>query len=573
MACISSRTYGTVAAPPDPASLHARRQSIRRWSIIASSTVLLLIVAIVSAVSITHNKSSNNDDGEIGGPSPTLSTSVKALCSSTLYPASCLTTLNPIANSSQALDPMKLFRFSVQTAITELSSASNRLKNLDVKATTNSNYSSQALSACYELIDLAIDQLDNSISSSSSSNLITDDDVRSWMSAAITYQETCIDAFEATPPYLKDMVSLSLKNSSEFASNSLAIFNQVSSLFGSVGGVVNGGDFPSWVTSKDRKLLQKSSEDPRVTADIVVAKDGSGKYKTIKAALAAVPEKSKKRTVIYVKKGVYYENVKVEKYTWNLMMVGDGMGATVVSGNLNVVDGTPTFQSATFAVFGKGFIGRDMCFRNTAGASKHQAVALMSDSDQSAFYRCRFDAYQDTLYTHSMRQFYRDCDIYGTVDFIFGNAAVVLQNCNIYPRRPLPGQQDTITAQGKVDPNQNTGISIHQCAVQPLGDLSGVRVYLGRPWKAYSTTMFMKSSISGVVDPAGWLPWTGNSAPDTIFYAEYENFGAGASTKNRVKWKGLRSLNARQAGRFTAGGFIGGEAWIGKAGVPFQSGL
>jgi hypothetical protein len=94
------------------------------------------------------------------------------------------------------------------------------------------------------------------------------------------------------------------------------------------------------------------TKDLRSKADIVVAKDGSGKYKTISEALKHVPNKSNKRTLIYVKKGIYYENVRVEKTKWNVMIVGDGMTASVVSGRLNVVDGTPTFSSATF---GKGF--------------------------------------------------------------------------------------------------------------------------------------------------------------------------------------------------------------------------
>ncbi len=99
------------------------------------------------------------------------------------------------------------------------------------------------------------------------------------------------------------------------------------------------------------------------------------------------------------------------------------------------------------AVVGDGFIARDITVQNTAGAANHQAVALRSGSDLSVFYRCSFEGYQDTLYVHSQRQFYRECDIYGTVDFIFGNAAVVIQNCNIYPRYP-PNKTNTITAQG-----------------------------------------------------------------------------------------------------------------------------
>ena len=82
-------------------------------------------------------------------------------------------------------------------------------------------------------------------------------------------------------------------------------------------------------------------------------------------------------------------------------------------------------------------------------------MAARNGADLSTFYHCSFEGYQDTLYTHSLRQFYRECDIYGTVDFIFGNAAVVFQDCNIYPRLPLQGQFNaiSITAQGGTDPN------------------------------------------------------------------------------------------------------------------------
>ncbi|CAN1139838.1 Putative pectinesterase/pectinesterase inhibitor 24 [Linum perenne] len=215
------------------------------------------------------------------------------------------------------------------------------------------------------------------------------------------------------------------------------------------------------VLEKDEKVLRRK-------ADVVVAKDGSGKYKTIGEALKEVPKKSKKkRFVIYVKKGVYKENVRVEKNMWNVVMVGDGMDATVVTGSRNVVDGTPTFSTATFAVLGKGFIARDMGFINTAGPSKHQAVALMCNGDMSVFYRCNFDAFQDTLYPHANRQFYSHCNISGTVDFIFGNSAVIIQNSNILPKVPMKGQKNTITAQGKTDPNQNTGIVVHNCNVVP----------------------------------------------------------------------------------------------------------
>ena len=119
---------------------------------------------------------------------------------------------------------------------------------------------------------------------------------------------------------------------------------------------------------------------------------------------------------------------------------------------------------------GDGFIARDITIRNTAGAANQQVVALRSGSYLSVFYRCSLEGYQDTLYVHSQGQFYRECDIYGTVDFIFGNAAVVLQNCNIYACYP-PNETNTLTAQGRTDLNQNTGISIHDCTVKAASDL------------------------------------------------------------------------------------------------------
>ncbi|KAL6010505.1 Pectinesterase 3 [Asimina triloba] len=224
---------------------------------------------------------------------------------------------------------------------------------------------------------------------------------------------------------------------------------------------------------------------------------------------------------------------------------------------------------------GRNFMARDMKFENTAGPSKHQAVALRSGSDRSVFHRCAFDAYQDTLYAHSNRQFFRDCDITGTVDFIFGNAAVVFQSSTIRPRQPDLRQMNTITAQGKADPNQNTGISIQGCQIQALGNVSAP-TFLGRPWKPYSTTIIMQTGISNVVDPAGWLPWESSSVepPKTIFYAEYENTGPGAILASRVKWAGYYpTITKEQASKFTVNSFIQGNEWLPPTGVTFASTL
>ncbi|KAB2627256.1 pectinesterase/pectinesterase inhibitor 24 [Pyrus ussuriensis x Pyrus communis] len=568
----SIKSYGKIDES-EQARLDNRRKTRTRVAIISLSSIVLVCVVVAAVVGTTvHNKSGGNSKDSA------ISTSVKAVCDVTLYQDSCYSSLGPLVNSSN-VKPEEIFNLAIQVAINELSKAATHFSADGVlNAIAKDTESVAALKDCQDLLSLALDHLNDSLSDAKS---LVDvfDDLKTWLSSSGTYQQTCIEGFDDVKGELKDKVVGYLKNSNELTSNSLAIVSWISKFLNSVNlrRLLTHPDptdkysqgVPEWLHRKDRKLLQSS--DLRKKADIVVASNGSSKYKTIQDALKAVPDKSKKRTVIYVKKGVYYGNVRVEKSKWNVLVVGDGSNATIVTAKLNVVDGTPTFSTATFAVFGKGFIARDIGFRNTAGPAKHQAVALLSTADQSVFYSCDIDAFQDTLYAHSNRQFYRECNIYGTVDFIFGNSAVVLQNCNIMPRVPMPGQQNTITAQGKFDPNQNTGISIHNCSISPLGDLSSVKTFLGRPWKNYSTTVYMQTYMGNLISTDGWLPWVGNSAPDTVFYSEFQNFGPGASTKNRVKWKGLRIINQKAASKFTVHSFLQGTKWISDAGVTYTS--
>lgn len=202
------------------------------------------------------------------------------------------------------------------------------------------------------------------------------------------------------------------------------------------------------------------------------------------------------------------------------------------------------------AVVGDGFIARDITIENSAGPSKHQAVALRSGSDRSAFYRCSFVGYQDTLYVHSFRQFYRECDVYGTIDFIFGNAAVVFQKCNLYARKPNPNQKNIFTVQ------------------------SMFKTYLGRPWKNYSRTIIMHSQLDDLIDPSGWLEWDGDFALSTLDYGEYKNRGPGSDTTNRITWPGYRVINSTEdVKQFTVPNFIQGDDWLPAYNIPYSSGL
>jgi pectinesterase len=247
-------------------------------------------------------------------------------------------------------------------------------------------------------------------------------------------------------------------------------------------------------------------------------------------------------------------------------MLGDGINKTIITGNRSATDPSmTTYQSATFGVTGKGFIAKGITFQNTAGAIAHQAVALRVSGDQSAFWQCSFDGFQDTLYTHALRQFYFGCTIYGTVDFVFGNAAAVLQNCTLLARPNLQGQENVYTAQGRTDPGQNTGFVLADCIIGGTPDLLPQSqlfpTFLGRPWKLYSLTVYINSTISGIVNPSGWLPWSGNFALDTLYFAEYESQGPGANPQARVNWS-TQITDPSELAKFSVNNFLNAQEWL-----------
>ncbi|XP_028078026.1 probable pectinesterase/pectinesterase inhibitor 20 [Camellia sinensis] len=258
------------------------------------------------------------------------------------------------------------------------------------------------------------------------------------------------------------------------------------------------------------------------------------------------------------------------------MIVGDGINNTIITRNHNVADGWTTYSSVTVAIVGPRFVAINITIRNTAGAIKQQAVALRNDADLSTFYKCSFEGYQDTLYTHSLRQFYRECDIYSTVDFIFGNAAVVFQNC-MFAKSAFCCSVNTITTQGRTDINQNTGTSIKNCIITVAPHLATnngtTQTYLGRLWKLYSRTIYMQPFLDSLINPAGWTAWSGTFALDTLYYAEYNNRGLRSSTANRVTWLGYHVINVTCAVNFTVSNFISGDSWLPTTGVPYTGGL
>ncbi|CAK7348341.1 unnamed protein product [Dovyalis caffra] len=166
----------------------------------------------------------------------------------------------------------------------------------------------------------------------------------------MTNQYTCLDGFAYSKGKVRNAIQKSLHNISHHVSNSLVMLKKIpgintskSEVFPEYGNVKHG--FPSWLSPKDRKLLQASVNTTKF--DLIVAKDGTGNFTTISEAVRAAPNSSDTRFVIHIKSGAYFENVEVERKKKMLMFVGDGIGKTLVKANRSVVDGWTTFRSAT----------------------------------------------------------------------------------------------------------------------------------------------------------------------------------------------------------------------------------
>ncbi|CAL5032000.1 unnamed protein product [Urochloa decumbens] len=315
----------------------------------------------------------------------------------------------------------------------------------------------------------------------------------------------------------------------------------------------------------------------RIRPDATVCKPNSGakpcSYSTVQAAVDAAPNYTAGHFVIAVATGTYKENVVIPYEKTNILLVGEGMGATVITGSRSVgIDGLGTFDTAMVAVIGDGFRARDITFENNAGAGAHQAVAFRSDSDRSVLENVEFRGHQDTLYARTMRQLYRWCHIIGTVDFIFGNAAAVFEECVIktVPRAEgaRKSARNVVAANGRIDPGQTTGFVFRNCTLDGNKEFvelfrtkpQSYRLYLGRPWKEYARTLYISCYLGTVVRPEGWLPWRGDFAVRTLYYGEFDSRGPGANLTARVEWS--NQTPEQHVKLYSVENFIQGHQWI-----------
>ncbi|XP_022764679.1 probable pectinesterase/pectinesterase inhibitor 47 [Durio zibethinus] len=547
--------------------------------------------------------------------SPSLLTSPQPpsiVCKSTPYPKLCRSILSAFTSSPS--DPYNYGKFTVKKCLKQaekLSKAINRYLT-HKKYSPSSHLEAGAMQDCAQLADLNVFYLEKiSVELKSAVDSMTDalvDRVSSLLSGVVTNQHTCFDGLADAKSSFASVLAEPLANVTQLYSISLGLVTHALDRNRKRFKRSKGSQNPGTLKHRFRQPLESLIEALRksyhcnnkstdchkgqrilgevegkgilINETIIVGPYDGDNFTTIGEAIASAPNNSNPEDgyfIIYARQGYYQEYVIVPKEKKNVMLIGDGINKTIITGNHNRIDGWTTYNSSTFVVTGERFVAVDVTFKNTAGPEKHQAVAVRNSADFSTFYRCSFEGYQDTLYVHSLRQFYRECDIYGTVDFVFGNAAAVFQSCNFYVRKPLPEQKNTITAQGRTDPNQNTGISIQNCTIEAAPDLatdsSNNLNYLGRPWKQYSRTVFMQSYMGNLISPPGWLEWNGTFGLDTLSYGEFGNYGPGADTSKRVKWPGYSLLNATQAMDFTVCNFTMGDTWLHQTDIPFSGGL
>ncbi|XP_010271168.1 PREDICTED: probable pectinesterase/pectinesterase inhibitor 12 [Nelumbo nucifera] len=504
--------------------------------------------------------------------------SIKSVCKSTPYPDACFDSLKLSISVDINITP-NILSYLLQTLQIAISEAG---KVLDLFSTINGDSGivekqRGAIRDCKELHQITITSLQRSMSWIQSDDARKLSDARAFLSAALTNKNTCLEGLDSATGPLKPVLVQSIISSYKHVSNSLSLLPKPAPQKMKGGSNRRLMGFPAWLSPRDRRILQSSGGDYNPSDIITVAKDGTGNFTTITAAINFAPSYKSDRIIIYVREGIYKENVDIPSFKTNIVLLGDGADSTVITGSRSMGDGWTTFSSATLGVSGNGFLARDMAFMNTAGPGKQQAVALRVNADLSAVYRCKIVGYQDTLYVHSFRQFYRESDIYGTVDFICGNAAVVFQGCNMIARLPIPGQFNVITAQARDNPDMDTGISIQNCSILASDDLSSksgsVKSYLGRPWTTYSRTVYMESYIDSLIDPSGWVEWSGDQGLDTLYYGEYENSGPGSDTDGRVTWPGYHIMDYEDARAFTVSEFIAGDQWLDSTSFPYDDGV
>ncbi len=298
---------------------------------------------------------------------------------------------------------------------------------------------------------------------------------------------------------------------------------------------------------------------------IVVARDGTGEFRTIDEAIEVCRAFMDYHKVIYIKKGIYKEKLIIPSWLQNIELCGEDKEQTIITyddhANVKVQLGTAaprlqamgTFRTYTLKVEGNDITLKNLTIENNS-ARLGQAVSLHTEGDRLTVVNCRIIGHQDTIYTGvpGTRIYFDGCYICGTTDFIFGPSTAWFEGCTI---ESLVNSYVTAASTPK---DQPYGYVFNNCRLIAAEGVE--KVYLGRPWRDYGYTLFMNCELGGHIRPEGWHHWE-KKREQTARYLEYNNRGAGASTDARVGWS--RQLTKKEAAKITPAAVFGfNSQWI-----------
>lgn len=292
---------------------------------------------------------------------------------------------------------------------------------------------------------------------------------------------------------------------------------------------------------------------------MTVAQDGSGDFRRVQEAFSSIPSPNKELITIRIKKGVYKEKLLLDSTQHHITLIGENAQTTVLTfddynGKISP-SGTPfrTFDSSSFTIKPNDFRAENLTFANSSGPVG-QAVAVFIPGDRAVFINCRFLGFQDTLYVGMPgqygRQYYQNCYIEGTIDFIFGSATAVFDRCTIHSKQNGPYVTAASTPEGKP-----YGLVFLHCEL--TGEDPAGTVYLGRPWRDYAKTAFLSCKLGKHIRAEGWHDWDKPQAQQTVVYAEYASKGPGVNPKRRVAW--ARQLSKAEAEAYRIQTILSGE--------------
>lgn len=295
----------------------------------------------------------------------------------------------------------------------------------------------------------------------------------------------------------------------------------------------------------------------QITGPLVVAADGSGQFRTVQAAIDAVPNQSAVPVIIQLKPGTYHEKVVVPTLKTHLVLRGDDAANTIITySDHSGANGISTPTSYSVLVQAADFTAENVTFENAAGYTAGQAVALHVEGDRAVFRHCRMVGNQDVLFLAAggSRQYYQDCYIEGTTDFIFGASIVVFDHCVIKSKK------NSFVTAASTPQEQAYGFVFLDCKLVADTTLAQ-KVYLGRPWRPHARVAYLRCDLGSHIVPAGWENWRNPENEKTAYYAEYRSTGPGANPTGRVAWS--HQLTTKEAKQYTLKQIFGGkQAWV-----------